>query len=189
MKKEVVDILALATVVMLQVVLIVVVMRQVDAKSSYVETKPLNSYHYFVKFDAKEDESKVEEKQRYSDEDVDLLARLISSEAGGDTKSGKLAVGSVVMNRLEDGRYGDTLKDVIYADGQFSVVSNGTIENEPNEESIDVAKQILKNGARGVPSDVFYFWMPEAVESSNWTKKMHETSLYGRIGEHYFYVK
>ena len=70
----------------------------------------------------------------YSDSDLTLLASLIYCEAGGESYAGKLAVGAVVMNRVESSSYPDTISGVIYQSGQFSPVSSGWLS------------QVLSNG-------------------------------------------
>ena len=59
-------------------------------------------------------------------DEVTLLAALIQAEAGNQPYEGQVAVGAVVMNRVRSGRYGSIMA-VIYAPGQFGVVSNGSI--------------------------------------------------------------
>lgn len=60
-----------------------------------------------------------------SEEEVYLLACLIDYEAGWEPYEGKLAVANVVLNRLRSPYYGSTITKVIYAQGQFTGVSNG----------------------------------------------------------------
>ena len=60
-------------------------------------------------------------------QDVELLAALIQCEAGGEPYVGQVAVGSVVMNRVEAAEHPSSIPDVIYADGQFSPVRNGSL--------------------------------------------------------------
>lgn len=89
-----------------------------------------------------------------SEEDAYLLACLVCAEAGYESYEGKLAVANVVLNRLKGGRYGNTIYDVTYARGQFSVVTNGAlnrvINNGPNADSIKAAKEAL-SGVNNVP--------------------------------------
>lgn len=76
-----------------------------------------------------------------------LLSCLVMAEAGGECYEGKLAVANIVLNRLNSGKYGNTISDVIYASGQFSVVRNGAlnraISNGPNSESVQAAADAL----------------------------------------------
>jgi len=76
----------------------------------------------------------------YDAEQLDLLSRLIYSESGNQPLNGKIAVGNVIMNRIENERFPDTIYDVIYAKNQFCVVRNGSINLQPNDESVVAAK-------------------------------------------------
>lgn len=60
-------------------------------------------------------------------EDSVLLAALIQCEAGDDSYEGQVAVGAVVMNRVKSGAYPNTVKDVIYASGQFTPAGSGRV--------------------------------------------------------------
>lgn len=60
-------------------------------------------------------------------DDVTLLAALIQSEAGNECMEGQVSVGSVVMNRLRTGKYGNSVYSVIYAKGQFSPAGSGRV--------------------------------------------------------------
>ena len=76
---------------------------------------------------------KAARKEKYRDlgsytadvDDLTLLAALIYCEAGNQPEDGKIAVGAVVMNRLNCASYPDTLRGVIGASGQFSPVASG----------------------------------------------------------------
>jgi len=60
--------------------------------------------------------------------DATLLAALIQCEAGGESYEGKLAVGSVVMNRVYSSHFPNTVAGVIYQGGQFSPVASGRLD-------------------------------------------------------------
>ena len=62
-----------------------------------------------------------------TDEETLLLAALIQAEAANQGDSGRLAVGSVVMNRVASGRFPNTVSGVIYASGQFAPVTSGRV--------------------------------------------------------------
>ena len=79
-------------------------------------------------------------------DEVTLLAALIQAEGGNQPYEGQVAIGAVVMNRVRSGRYGGTIADVIYAPGQFGVVSNGTIlryMGEPKASCMQAAQEAL----------------------------------------------
>jgi N-acetylmuramoyl-L-alanine amidase len=115
------------------------------------------------------------------DEDVKLLAQIINAEAGNQPYNGKIAVGNVVMNRVESPKFPDTIKDVIYQKGQFSPVSDGSIHKTPNTESVKAAQEVL-HGRRVVSKDVLFYYNPE-IATSSW---IFTRKVVARIGEHAF---
>ena len=89
-------------------------------------------------------------------EEVDLLARLIQAEAGADwcTDELQLAVGSVVLNRVNDDRYPDTMHEVIYQPGQYSTAKRlGT--TIPTDRAVKNATALLTDGAT-IPEEVVF---------------------------------
>lgn len=93
-----------------------------------------------------------------TEENVEKLARLIHCEAGGQTEDGKLAVATVVVNRLFDGYWGDTVDSVIEAPGQFQPVSSGNYYSAVySQEDYDCAYKVLVDGYRSFPAYVMYF--------------------------------
>lgn len=74
-----------------------------------------------------------------SEEELKLLASIIYCEANGEPYIGKVAVGNVVMNRVRSSRYPNTIKDVIYARGQFSPVRNGSMSRALKNNSADAS--------------------------------------------------
>ena len=85
-----------------------------------------------------------------STSDLTLLAALIECEAGGESYAGKLAVGAVVMNRVNSSSFPNTISGVIYQSGQFSPASNGKLSSTINSGSISsssyTAAQAAING-------------------------------------------
>lgn len=117
-----------------------------------------------------------------AEDDTYLLACLVHAEAGSEPYEGKLAVANVVLNRVNSGRYGNSISDVVYARGQFSVVTNGrlasVIANGPNSESLEAAREALA-GVNNVP-DYLYFCMSGVA---NYSRYNH----YSIIGTQVFY--
>ena len=60
--------------------------------------------------------------------DLAMLAALIECEAGGESYTGKVAVGAVVLNRVRSGSFPNDIAGVIYQSGQFSPVSSGKFQ-------------------------------------------------------------
>lgn len=106
------------------------------------------------------------EPERKMDEDTYLLAQLIDAEAKGEPYTGKVAVGNVVLNRVKSPEFPDTVKEVIFQKGQFSPVTNGSIHDEPTDESIRAAKEAM-NGREIVSNQALYFYNPN-TSTSDW---------------------
>lgn len=79
----------------------------------------------------------------YTEEELDLLSRLIFAEVGCEwiPDDIQLYVGSVVLNRVESDLFPDNIYDVIYAKGQYSPTWSGAINNTPDERTIANAKK------------------------------------------------
>lgn len=81
----------------------------------------------------------------YTDEEFDLLARIIYCEAGGEEMEGMIAVGSVVLNRVKSSAFPDNIHDVIFQKGQFSPAGSGKIYRiTPSKESREAARRVLE---------------------------------------------
>ncbi|QHI72958.1 cell wall hydrolase [Aminipila terrae] len=82
------------------------------------------------------------------EDDLDLLARLITAEAQGEPYEAKVAVGAVVINRVQSGVWANSIKGVIYQSingyYQFTPVINGWINKPAEPESIEAAKAAMK---------------------------------------------
>lgn len=61
--------------------------------------------------------------------ELDLLAAIIECEAGGESHTGKVAVGAVIMNRVRSGQFPNSITDVVYQSGQFSPVASGKLSS------------------------------------------------------------
>jgi len=77
------------------------------------------------------------------DKDLELLAKAIHGEARGEPYEGQVAVGAVVLNRVESDEFPNNLRDVIYQANQFSAVEDGQINLTPNETSYKAARDAL----------------------------------------------
>lgn len=114
-------------------------------------------------------------------DDTYLLACLVFCEAGGESYEGKLAVANVVLNRVKAG-WGSSIKDVIYAPGQFGPASNGALsralKNGADSSSTKAAKAALA-GNNNV-SGLYYFAPTGSVNTGN-------LGTYKIIGSHIFY--
>lgn len=94
---------------------------------------------------------------KYTDYELDLLSRLVNAEAGSDwlTDEHQRAVASVVLNRVADSRFPNTIYSVIYQRGQYSCTWNGMINKTPTQRAIDNARYVLENGITIPPNVIF----------------------------------
>ena len=106
--------------------------------------------------------------------DLDLLAALIHAEAKGESHEGKVAVGAVVLNRVDDPRWPDTVKAVVMEPGQFA---------EPTEATPE-ARRAAQEALSGVNpvGDAMYFFNPE-VSRCGWIVTRETVT---EIGNHAF---
>ena len=118
----------------------------------------------------------------YNSDSLYWLSRIISAESGNQSLDGKLAVGTVIMNRVESPLFPNTIYDVIFAPNQFSPASNGSINREPNAESVVAAKLILE-GVR-VGGSSLYFVNPSTTPNS-WAER--NRTYVTTIGAHTFF--
>lgn len=121
----------------------------------------------------------------YDSESLYWLSRIISAESRGESLYGKIAVGNVVLNRVSDEAYPDTVHDVIFDERcgiQFTPAANGTIENEPDSESVTAAKLCLEGVS--VSKSILYFLNPALAESF-WI--VDNRTYVTTIGNHEFY--
>ena len=126
----------------------------------------------------------LESGETYYDENtLYWLSRVISAESQGEVLTGQIAVGNVVLNRLESEVFPDDLYQVIFQPGQFEPVENGTIHNDPYHLSVIAAKLCLE-GAQ-VVGDCMYFYAP-ALSPGTWI--VNNRTYYTTIGCHRFYL-
>ncbi len=116
----------------------------------------------------------------YSSNDVYLLAKLIAAEARGESYTGQVAVGAVVLNRVEHGSFPDSISGVIYQAGAFSAVKDSNWNVAPNATSRKAAQDAI-NGWD--PSGgAIYYYNPKTAKS-NWIRSRPIIAV---IGNHVF---
>lgn len=111
---------------------------------------------------------------------VDLLARVISAEARGEPYSGQVAVGAVILNRVEHPSFPNTIAGVVYQPGAFTCMVDGQF-NEPVADSAYRAARDALNGADPSGGAIYYFNPSTATSSWIWSRPLIIT-----IGNHRF---
>lgn len=116
----------------------------------------------------------------YSSADYELLARLISAEARGESYNGQVAVGAVVLNRVEHPSFPDSVSGVVYQTGAFSCLDDGQFYNEVSDSAYSAARDAL-NGID--PSGgAIYYYNPKTA-TNKWIRSRPVITI---IGDHTF---
>lgn len=118
----------------------------------------------------------------YTNSDLYLLAKCIYAEARGESYTGQVAVGAVILNRVASSKFPNTISGVIYQRNAFTAVSDGQINLEPDETAMNAASDAL-NGWDPTYGCLYYY--NPAVATSSW--------IFGRqtvttIGKHVFAI-
>lgn len=100
----------------------------------------------------------VQAEATYTEDDLYVLSHIISAEAGNCSEDMMLSVGSVVLNRVADDRFPDTISEVVFQEGQYAPTWDGAYYNEPTEAANKVAKRLLEEGSA---IDVSVVWQAE----------------------------
>ncbi len=116
----------------------------------------------------------------YSSQDFDLLVRIISAEARGEPYSGQVAVGAVVLNRIEHPSFPDTLPGVVYQKGAFSCLDDGQFY-EPVADSCYSAARDAINGLDPSGGAIYYY---NPITATN--KWIQSRKVITTIGKHRF---
>ena len=114
--------------------------------------------------------------------DIQLMARAINGEARGEPYEGQVAVGAVILNRVKDSRFPNTISGVIYQSGAFTAVADGQINAPISEDStVYKAAQDAMNGWDPTGGCVYYFNPNTATNKWIWSRPFVKT-----IGKHRF---
>ena len=118
----------------------------------------------------------------YTNSDTYLLARCIYAEARGESYTGQVAVGAVVLNRVESAQFPNTIAGVIYQKNAFTAVNDGQINLTPDQTAINAAKDAM-NGWDPTNGCLYYY--NPAKATSEWIFS-RETVV--TIGKHVFAI-
>lgn len=102
----------------------------------------------------------TETERSYSDDDVWYLSRVIQAESGYCQREMMEGVGSVVLNRVADDRFPNSIPEVIQQPGQYSTLS-WLSSQTPTEEVMDVTIDLLENGSKFPPEVVWQANFPQ----------------------------
>ncbi len=135
----------------------------------------------------------VEKQWKYelSDEDYGVLLRIVEAEAGGEDIEGKMLVAGVVLNRVNNDAFPDTVKEVVFqrenGTSQFSPVYSGRYERVTvSEETVEAVERVLSG--EDISEGALYFAARKYADSSKmkWFDE-HLTFLFSHGGHEFFY--
>lgn len=126
-----------------------------------------------------------EKKLFITQSDIDLMAKLVYAESRGEPFDGKVGVVSVVLNRVLDESFPNSIKDVIFEPNAFSCVKNKNINAYPDESCYNAVYSAIKGND---PTNKALFFYNPNLATSSWminTEKHNKIS----IGNHVFFSK
>ncbi|MCD7917451.1 MAG: spore cortex-lytic enzyme [Clostridiales bacterium] len=112
--------------------------------------------------------------------DVALLAKVISAEARGEPYSGQVAVGAVILNRVNNPSFPNTIAGVVYEPGAFTCMVDGQIDQPVADSAYQAARDAL-NGADPSGGALYYFNPDTATSAWIWSRPLITV-----IGKHRF---
>ena len=116
--------------------------------------------------------------------DIYLMSQIVYAESKGEPFEGKVAVASVILNRVLNSGFPDTIEEVVFQPYAFSCVVDGQISVEPTQECFDAVYEAL-NG-NDPTGEALFFYNP-ATATCSW---MHDVEKYNLIpiGQHLFFT-
>lgn len=118
----------------------------------------------------------------FSSSEVYLLARTIYAEGRGEPYVGQVAIGAVVLNRVRNPQFPNTISGVVYQKHAFTAVSDGQINLTPNDTAMKAARDAI-NGWDPSGGAIYYY--NPAVATSSWIFSRPTITV---IGKHVFAV-
>lgn len=112
--------------------------------------------------------------------EANLLAKVISAEARGEPYSGQVAVGAVILNRVEHPSFPNTLAGVVYQPGAFTCMVDGQIDQPVADSAVRAAREAL-NGSDPSGGAIYYFNPSTATSAWIWSRPLIKV-----IGNHRF---
>lgn len=113
----------------------------------------------------------------YSSSDVYLLAKTIYAEGRGEPYTGQVAIGAVVMNRVRNSAFPNTVSGVVYQKHAFTAVSDGQINLTPDDTAMRAARDAI-NGWDPTGGALYYY--NPAVATSAWIFDRQTITVIGR---------
>lgn len=119
-----------------------------------------------------------------TEEDIYLMAQIVYAESRSEPYDGKVAVASVILNRLKSPGFPKSIEEVIKQKAAFSCLRNGEIDVIPDKVSYTAVIDALKG--KDPTNNAVFFYNPK-IATSKWMKQVSKTNV-KPIGNHVFFV-
>ncbi|MDF2815777.1 MAG: spore cortex-lytic protein [Paenibacillus sp.] len=123
---------------------------------------------------------KALKKYSLNQSELDIMAKVINSEARGEPYEGQVAVGAVIMNRIGSSQFPDNIYNVVFQPGAFTAVADGQYALTPNKSAYLAAQDALR-GWDPTYNSLYYFNPKTATSKWIWSRPQTVT-----IGQHIF---
>ncbi|MGL4772843.1 MAG: cell wall hydrolase [Clostridium sp.] len=120
---------------------------------------------------------------KLSEKDIDLMAKLVYAESRGEPFEGKVAVASVVLNRVISPNFPSTVEGVIFQKNAFSCVINGQIKAYPDQVCYDAVYEAIRG--KDPTNEALFFYNP-AISTCSWMRGKEKVNP-KQIGNHLFF--
>ncbi len=115
-----------------------------------------------------------------SSRDITLMAKTVYGEARGEPYEGQVAVAAVILNRVRDSRFPNTISGVIFQPGAFTALQDGQYYLSPDSTAYSAVDSALKGWD---PSEGALYYFNPATATSEW---IWSRTIIKKIGKHYF---
>ena len=115
-----------------------------------------------------------------SSNDIYLIARAVYAEARGEEYLGKVAVAAIILNRVDDPNFPNSVSGVVYQPGAFDSVSDGQINLAPDEECRRASREAF--GGWDPTNGCVYYYNPQTATN----KWMLSKEVILTVGNHVF---
>jgi N-acetylmuramoyl-L-alanine amidase len=151
-----------------------------------ISTENENSQNNFIDISSNEyiEVFSLNDKLVYlTQEDIYLMSQIVYAESKGEPFEGKIAVASVILNRVLSPGFPNTVEEVIFQPNAFSCVVNNEITVSPSQECFDAVYEAI-NG-HDPTREALFFYNPE-IATCSWMDQVDKTNI-TPIGNHVFF--
>lgn len=116
--------------------------------------------------------------------DIHLMAQVVFAESRSEPYEGKVAVASVILNRLTDCRFPNNVEGVVKQRAAFSCIRDGKINVSPDKKCYEAVKDAIRG--KDPTNHAMYFYNPK-IATCKWMKNIRKSNI-KQIGNHVFFI-